>query len=124
MTLMASDERRRLPDLWVAVVAAAISGLGVFVELRGTSRPYPPAAGAYGIVVLAGVLLSRVRRAPVAVATGIVFLCLLYHELGYPGLAPAVVAGVALYTVTAEGTGPRSLLTAGLLIVAVNVITL
>jgi signal transduction histidine kinase len=51
----------------------------------------------------------------------IIALCLVYHELGYPGNACALAMFVAVHAVTARGTGVRSLL---LSVVAIGVVNL
>ena len=51
--------------------------------------------------VLAGVALLW-RRFPVPCAAAVVVFCVLYHRLGYPGLAPAVVLFATLYAVTSR----------------------
>jgi signal transduction histidine kinase len=116
--------RPRVADVALVVVTTVFAGMGIYFELRGSARPFPPAAGAYVLVVLVGVLLLQVRRAPVPVTVAIVLLCLLYHEVGYPGLALAIGVSVAVYRVTAQGTGVRSMVVAGGLIVVVNMITM
>jgi signal transduction histidine kinase len=125
MTPMVGNWRigTRVADAALVVLTTVFAGIGVYFELHASGRPFPPAVGAYVLVVLVGVLLWQVRRAPVPVTVAIVLLCLLYHVVGYPGLGLAIVVSVAVYRVTAQGTGLRSMVTAGVLIVVVNMIT-
>jgi signal transduction histidine kinase len=116
--------RTRTADVVFAVVTAVVATTGVVFELRGSDHPVPPAAGGYAIAVVTGALLYWRRRAPLAISFGVLALCLLYHELGYPGLAPAIAMGVAGYAMAADAAVTRSLLIAVALILAVNAISL
>jgi len=64
--------------------------VGVFAETHAARPPSPPALGGYLLALAAAAMLSGRRRAPVVAAVGVVAVCLAYHLLGYPGLAPAV----------------------------------
>lgn len=113
----------RAGDLGLAAVAAAAAVGGTVVEILGASRAVPPLPLGVVLALLAGVLVLW-RRTPLPVAVAITILCLLYHLLGYPGLAPAVVLFVALYALTARGDGFRSSAVAIVLIVAVSAVPL
>lgn len=116
--------RLRVSGLPLAACAAVIALVGTFAELHESQRPLPAAVGGYAIAVLAAAALCWRQRAPVTVAVAIVAVSLLYHELAYPGLAPAVALFVAVPTVTALGSGLRSCVIAGVLIAAVSAVSL
>ena len=83
----------------------------------------PPLAGGVVLAVLAGLAVAGQRR-PVAAAVGVVVLSLLYHLVGYPGLAPAVALFVVVYAVTARGNGARSLAVAAAVVLGMSLIPL
>lgn len=114
----------RSGDLVVTGATAVVALVGVFAEFHASARvPWGPVPGGYLIAIAAAVLLGWRHRAPVMVTSGIVAGCLLYHLLGYPGLAPGVAMVAAVHAVTAYAIG-RRLLLAGTLIAAVGVIPL
>lgn len=97
-------------QLPLAAAAAAVGVLGVFVELDQSARPLAvPELGAYLVAVMTAALLCWRDRVPLAVTAGIVALCLGYHLLGYPGLAPATAMFVAPYALTDRGHEPHRL---------------
>jgi signal transduction histidine kinase len=92
----------------VAALAAAVVAIGVVAEHEGTAGPQPPLALGLAIGVAAGAVTAwRARAVPVAIA--VVVLCVAYHLLGFPGLAPAVALYPVLYTMAATGCGLRSI---------------
>ncbi|WAL63875.1 sensor histidine kinase [Amycolatopsis cynarae] len=99
---------------------AALAGLaGVAAELRA-AHPFPaPPAGAYAITVGAAALLLARRRWTRGVAVGTTALCVLYHVLGYPGLAVATPMMVACYLLVASGRSRAELLFGAVLMVVV-----
>ena len=107
----------------VVALTAGAGVVGVFAETHAARPPSPPALGGYLLALAAAAMLSGRRRAPVVAAVGVVAVCLAYHLLGYPGLAPAVALYPALYSVVITGRR-RRLLIAGALIVAVGIIPL
>ena len=118
----AGVRRRDLLELLLAAGMAGVGAVGVLNEL-GESNQTPlgtPYAGVLIAVATGGVLWWR-KRAPGWVMSGIVGLCVLYHLLGYPGLAPAVSLFVATYALAAY-TPSRGLLLAGCLIAGTAVI--
>ncbi len=115
--------RPRGGDLAVAAVALAAAVVGTVSEILEAPRPAPSLTGGVVFAVLAGVALLW-RRFPVACSAAVVALCLLYHGLGYPGLAPAVVLFATLYAVTSRGSGGRSVLVAAALVVGISVVPL
>jgi signal transduction histidine kinase len=117
-------DRLRADGLPLTVFLAACALVGTFAEIHGTSRPVPPEVGGYAIAVLAAAVLHWRQRAPVAVGVAVVAASLLYHELGYPGLAPAVALAGAVPAITALGNGVRSCAVAGLIIVAASAVPL
>jgi signal transduction histidine kinase len=116
------SDRQRIVDAAIAATAAVGAVVGVFFEVRESAQPVPPPAGGYALAILAGGALYWRRRAPWAVCLVIIALCLLYHELSYPGNACALAMFVAVHAVTAEGTGVRSLVFAMVAIVVVNLV--
>ena len=112
-----TDRRARLGDVRpmprgkavaVAALAAAVVAVGVVAESDGTAWPQPPLALGLAIGVAAGAVTTwRDRAVPVAAA--VVVLCVAYHLLGFPGLAPAVALYPVLYTMAATGGGLRSI---------------
>lgn len=115
--------RPRAGDLGLAAVAMIVAVGGTVVELLGAPVAGPPLAG--GVAIAAGAaLLVAWRRHATAATAGVLALCLLYHALSYPGLAPAVVLFVTVYAMTADGAGARSLAATALVIVVVSVIPL
>ncbi len=121
-TAVRSGPSRR-DGIGVAIVATAAAVLGTVVEIVEASGPVPPPAVGVVLAVLAGAA-TAVRRVPVVAAAAVVAVCLLYHVLGFPGLAPAVVLFAGLYTVTSRGSGSRSLLAVGVVIAAVSAVPL
>ena len=103
-------------DAVIAATITAFACFGVWTELRYAQRPLPWPPGAYLLAIAAGAALAMRRRRPVATAA----LCLLgvigYHLAGYPGLAPAVLAFPACYTLAAYA--PRHGLAYGLVAAA------
>jgi hypothetical protein len=96
-------ERARARALVAAVVA-----VGVVAEYEGTAGPQPPLAVGLVIGVAAAIVTTwRARAVPVAIT--VVVLCVAYHLLGFPGLAPAVALYPVLYTLAATGSGLRSI---------------
>jgi signal transduction histidine kinase len=129
--------RPSIADLAIAGVSAALGIAGAAAEVFSSGHHQWEEAGladlaevasqrvlgGAAIAMLAAVALLWRRRAPLAVALAIIGCCLIYHALGYPGLAPAVAMYPAVYTVAAYG--PRRRLWLGLgLILAVALIPL
>jgi hypothetical protein len=75
---------------------AAGAVVGTVFEIVEAPRPMPPLVFGVLIAAATGAFLAA-RWNPVATAVAVVAACLIYHVLGYPGLAPAVVLVVALY---------------------------
>jgi signal transduction histidine kinase len=117
-------DRLRAGGLPLTVFLAACALVGTFAEMHGTQRTTPPEVGGYAIAVLAAAVLHWRQRAPVAVGVAVVAVCVLYHGLGYPGLAPAVALAGAVPAITALGDGVRSCAVAGLIIVAGSAVPL
>lgn len=115
--------RLRAGDLGLAAVAMAAAVGGTAVEILGAPAPVPPLSGGVAIAAIAAALVLG-RAHPTAATAGVLALCLLYHVVGYPGLAPATVLFVTVYALIANGAGARSLATAAAVIVAVSVIPL
>ncbi len=107
----------------LAAATACVAVVGVVSEVVEAPRAMPPVAGGVVLAVAAAALLL-LRGRPVVTTVGVLALCLLYHLMGYPGLAPAVALFGALYALAAEGRGVRSLLTAAAAILAVSAIPL
>ncbi|MGW6279540.1 sensor histidine kinase [Kribbella sp. NPDC055071] len=109
--------RRR--DLLIVVVTVAVNVGGVLSEVaKSDQTPLGTPFAGLLIGVVAGVVLWWRKRAPAWVMSGIVGLCLLYHLVGYPGLAPAAALFVAAYAVTANAPSRRLLLAIGLIAIA------
>jgi signal transduction histidine kinase len=115
--------RRRQAEAMVLGGTAAFGVFGVVTEYVYANRPLPPLAWALVLTVLTVSALLLRRRAPVAVVVAILAACLVYHLVGYPGLAIAAAMGPACYTLVAEGDGRRSLLVGALAAAAVPVIS-
>ncbi|MGI5131244.1 sensor histidine kinase [Pseudonocardia sp. CA-107938] len=98
--------------------------VGTYAEIHGTARPTPPEVGGYAIAVLAAAVLHWRQRAPVVVGAAVVAVAALYHGLGYPGLAPAIALAGAVPSITALGSGVRSCVVAGVVIVAGSAVPL
>jgi signal transduction histidine kinase len=116
-------QRIRLVDGALAAVTAAVAVAGAVAEIVEAARPDPPMVGGVVIAAAAGALVLLGRRPAVATG-GVLVLTLLYHLLGYPGLAPAVALFVTLYVLAANGRGPRTLVVAAVAILAVSLIPL
>lgn len=116
-------KRGRRTDVALAAVAVAASVTGTVFEIVESPRPAPPLAGGVALAAIAGLLVVGQRR-PVAVAVGALVTTLLYHLLGYPGLAPAVVLFAVAYAVTARGSGVRSLAVSAAVVLVVSTIPL
>jgi signal transduction histidine kinase len=95
-------------ELALAVGLLAITVVGVASELHYAPFPVPGPLPAYTITVLACAVLPLRRRYPWLVALAVVTLGFAYHIMGYPGLAVALPAFVAVYSLAAYGDGwPR-----------------
>ena len=90
-----------LADTALAVVIAAVSVAGVASEMAAAPHSYPIGIGGFGLAILAALPLIARRRAPIAVTAAVTLIVLVYHLLGYPGLAPAMAMFVAIYSVAA-----------------------
>jgi signal transduction histidine kinase len=115
--------RIRPVDCALAAVTAAVAVAGAVAEVAEATRPVPPPAGGVVLAAAAGALVLA-GSLPVVATGGVLVLTLLYHLLGYPGLAPAVALFVTLYGLAATGRGPRTLSGAVAAILAVSVIPL
>ena len=115
--------RRQLAEATVLGGTAVVGVVGVIAEHVYANRPLPPLAWALVLTVLTVSALPLRRRAPVAVVVAILAACLVYHLVGYPGLAVAAAMGPACYTLVAEGDGRRSLLVGGIAAAGVPVIS-
>jgi signal transduction histidine kinase len=115
--------RPGIADLAIAGVCAALGIGGVIAEVLSSGGAPQLVLGGAALAVLAGAALLWRRRAPQPVALTIIGCCLIYHALGYPGLAPAVAMYPAVYTVAAQGLERRLWLAVGL-IVAIGLIPL
>jgi signal transduction histidine kinase len=112
----AAGGRRR--DLLIVVVVVVVNVGGVLSEVaKSDQTPLGTPFAGLLIAVFTGVVLWWRKRAPTQVMAGIVGLCLLYHLLGYPGLAPAAALFVAAYADTANAPSRRLLLAIGLIAV-------
>jgi signal transduction histidine kinase len=118
-----SVQTGRHTDLALAAFAVAAAVTGTVFEIIESARSVPPLAGGVVLAALAGLAVAGQRR-PVAAAVAVVVLSLLYHLLGYPGLAPAVALFVVVYAVTARGNGARSLAVSAALILGMSLIPL
>jgi signal transduction histidine kinase len=107
----------------LAAVTAAVAVAGAVAEIAEATRPVPPPVGGVGIAAAAGALVL-LGRSPAIATGGVLVLTLVYHLLGYPGLAPAVALFVTLYVLAAAGRGPRTLIGAAAAILAVSLIPL
>jgi signal transduction histidine kinase len=94
-------------DLAIAAASTTLGVIGVMAEVLASGRSPHLLPGGIALAVLASAGLVWRRRAPVPVALVVAASCLLYHLLGYPGLAPAVAMYPAAYTVAAYGQGWR-----------------
>ncbi|MEU3983801.1 sensor histidine kinase [Streptomyces sp. NPDC026672] len=101
--------KRHLAEAAVLGATAVVGVVGVISEYRYAVRPMPPLALAVALAVLTVVVAALRRRAPLAVVVAILAVCLVYHVLGYPGLALAAAFYPACYTLVAEGDSRRSL---------------
>jgi signal transduction histidine kinase len=110
--------RLRAGGLPLTVFLGVCALVGTYAEIHGTERPTPPEVGGYAIAVLAAALLHWRQRAPVVVGAAVVAAAALYHGLGYPGLAPAIALAGAVPSITALGSGLRSCVVAGVVILA------
>ncbi|MFC0549116.1 sensor histidine kinase [Kutzneria chonburiensis] len=115
--------RRQLAEATVLGGTAVVGLFGVAAECTYAHRPPPPLAWALALTVVTVLALPLRRRFPVAVVVGILAACLVYHLVGYPGLAIAAAIAPACYTLVAEGDGRRSLLVGALAAAAVTVIS-
>ncbi|WP_125615933.1 sensor histidine kinase [Specibacter cremeus] len=97
-------------ELLLAGSVAFVVSIGVWIELAYDEIRPPAGFPAYAIGLAASAVLVFRRRRPVLVSVVVLVLVLVYRLLGYPGEAPAVVFFVAFYSVTAHGSGARSLL--------------
>jgi signal transduction histidine kinase len=105
-------------DLALAAATAAVTVGGVYAELDGATRPVSvPAFGGYLLAVGAGAAVAWRRRAPLPAATAVALAVLLYHLLGYPGLAPAAAMVVAAHAMTSYS--PHRLLLPTAVLIAV-----
>jgi signal transduction histidine kinase len=116
-------QRIRLVDAALASATAVVAVVGIVAEMAEATRPVPPMVGGIVIASAAGALVLIVRR-PVAATGGVLVLTLLYHLLGYPGLAPAVALFVTLYVLAATGRGLCTLLGAATAVLTVSLIPL
>jgi signal transduction histidine kinase len=115
--------RRQLAEAAVLGGTAVLGVLGVVTEHVYAHRPLPPLAWAVVLTVVTVLTLPLRRRFPVAVVVGVLAACLVYHLVGYPGLAIAAAMAPACYTLVAEGEGRRSVLIGALAAAAVPVIS-
>ncbi|HEY4453738.1 MAG TPA: sensor histidine kinase [Pseudonocardiaceae bacterium] len=116
--MSAPEQQITRGDVALAAFTGVIGLVGVGAELADY-RPALPSAGAYALTVIGAALLLFRRRAAGPVALGNGGLCLIYHVLGYPGLAVATPLVVAAYTVVVRGRNRRSLLATAALVLAV-----
>jgi signal transduction histidine kinase len=107
--------RPSIADLGIAGASAALGIGGVVAEVLSSGRPPHLVLGGAALAVLAAAGLPWRRRAPLPVALAVIGCCLIYHTVGYPGLAPAVAMYPAAYTVAAYGRGRRLGLALGLI---------
>ncbi|MQA15237.1 MAG: sensor histidine kinase [Pseudonocardiaceae bacterium] len=127
---MAAIATRLRAPVWMqdAVLAALVT----LFQIRGTllvaRGPDPAAALAepaylgYVLLIGSGLALLARRRWPVAVFAAVAGVSLVYYTAGYPDGPGWVGLFVALYTVTAQGDGRRSLtiVAAGLSVLTVG----
>jgi signal transduction histidine kinase len=104
---LAWQGRPSVADLAIAAVSTTLGIIGVVAEVLAGGRSPHLLPGGIALAVLASAGLVWRRRAPLPVALVVAVSCLLYHLLGYPGLAPAVAMYPAAYTVAAYGQGRR-----------------
>jgi len=88
-------------DTALVVVVAVVSVAGVASEMAAAPHPYPIGVGGFVLAIFAALPLIARRRAPIAVAVAVTLIVLVYHLLGYPGLAPALAMFVSIYSVAA-----------------------
>jgi signal transduction histidine kinase len=88
-------------DTILVFCLAVGSVLGVASEIANAPDPVPAPIGGYLLAVAAAVPLLFRRRSPIAATAGVVAAILVYHLLGYPGLAPALCLFVAVYSAAA-----------------------
>lgn len=110
-------------DVALAILFAAATTIGVWVELAGWHGQVTAPAGAYAIGIVASALLVVRRRMPVAVSIAAIVLVFGYHFLGYPGEAPGLVFFLAFYSVVAYGRTVWSVLVSTILTVVATSIT-
>ena len=107
--------RLRLP---VAVQDAALAVFVTLFQIRGTvlvtpgQDPVRPLADpgylGYALLAVSGLALLARRQRPVAVFVAVAAVSAVYYAAGYPDGPGWVALFVALYTVTAQGDGHRS----------------
>ncbi|HEY0811970.1 MAG TPA: histidine kinase [Pseudonocardia sp.] len=116
-------QRGRNTDLALAALAIGLAVTGTVFEVLESTRSVPPLAGGVALATLTGLVVVGQRR-PGTAAVAVLVLSLLYHLLGFPGLAPAVVLFVVIYAVTARGNGARSLAISAACILAMSAVPL
>ncbi len=110
-------------DAALAIATAGLAVAAAVSEITETSRAVPPVAPGV-LIALASAAVVLGRQRPAAATVGVLALSLLYHLLGYPGLAPAVALFVTLYALAAQRRDTRSLVGAAAAILAVSAIPL
>jgi signal transduction histidine kinase len=129
--MAAAAARLRLPD---AVQDAALAVFVVLFQIRGTALVTPgqemvrplaePGYLGYALLAVSGLALVVRRKRPVAVLAVVAVISVAYYVAGYPDGPGWVALFVALYTVTAQGDGRRSVWTAAGVIAALTAVWL
>jgi signal transduction histidine kinase len=121
---MECTRRSRLFDGATAIVLTAVVLAGAVGEANGKIKGRPilphPGVAAYGLVVVAALVLAARRRAPVATLAVSLVAAAAYTMLGYVDGSVAVAPMVALYAVATTGTVRRTLLAGAVTVVVLD----
>src|SRR2546423_9663391 len=113
----------RLVDTTLVTVTALVGVAGVVSEYLDARRPVPPLAGAIALTVVACLLLLLRRRFALASALGVLGVCVVYHLVGYSGLAVAAPLYPACYHLVSSGRTRKSLAVGSLVALGVPMIS-
>jgi len=114
--------RRYLVEVAVITTTAAVAVVGVLSEFHETHRPDPPLAGAVALTVVTILLMPLRHRAAVLTGVAVLAVCLVYHLIGYRGLALAAPLTPICYTIIGQGRGWKSLVMGALVALGVSVV--